>query len=63
MDNGEQISYIKKMKTELVEKSMDDCLYDEIDNIRESNTRQIVSVKCRKRLNKRSLDWLIRNTD
>ena len=54
---------LKKMKTELVEKSMNDCLYDEIDNIRDANTRQIVTVKCRKKLNKRSLDWLIRNTD
>ena len=54
---------LKTLKTELVGKHINDCLYDEIDNIRDANTRQIVTIKCHKRLNKRSLDWLIRNLD
>jgi|GEM_PF-3099659 hypothetical protein len=60
--NAKSQNKLKTLKMELVRKSINDCLYDEIDDIRDSNTRRVVTVKCRKIFNKRSLNWLIRNT-
>ena len=51
---------LKKMKSHLLSKGIDGCLFDEIAKITGPQTKKIVEKYCRRKLEKKSLDWLLR---
>jgi TPR repeat protein len=61
--NARAQSNLKKLKTRLVSKGIDDCLFDEIAKITGPETKRIVEKHCRRKLEKKSLGWLIRNSN
>ena len=56
-------SNLKKMKSRLVSEGIDECLFDEIEKVTGPETKRIVEKHCRRKLEKKSLDWLVRNFD
>jgi len=60
-DDGAQ-EKLKKIKTHLVIKGIDQCLFDEIDKVTGPDTKEIVEKHCRTKLERKSLDWLLRYT-
>jgi hypothetical protein len=54
---------LKKIKTRLVSKGIDECLYKEVAKITGPESKKIVEKYCRKKLEKKSLDWLLRYAD
>jgi TPR repeat protein len=58
-DNNAQ-NNLKKIKSRLVSKGIDDCLFDEIKKVTGPETKKIVEKYCRRKLEKKSLDWLLR---
>ena len=58
-DAGAQTS-LKIMKSRLVSKGIDECLYDEVAKITGPQTRRIVEKHCRSKMEKKSLGWLLR---
>ena len=56
-------SGLKKIKSLLVSKGIDDCLFDEIKKVTGPETKKIVEKHCRNKLEKKSLDWLLRKYD
>ena len=58
-DAGAQTS-LKIMKSRLVSKGIDECLYDEVAKITGPETRRIVEKHCRSKMEKKSLGWLLR---
>ena len=53
-------SNLKKMKSHLVSKGIDGCLFDEIAKVTGPQTKNIVEKHCRSKMEKKSLDWLLR---
>jgi hypothetical protein len=53
---------LKQMKSRLVSAGIDKCLFDEIAKVTGPETKKIVEKYCRRKIEKKSLDWLIRNT-
>ena len=51
---------LKNMKSRLVSKGIDGCLLDEIAKVTGAETKKIVEKYCRKKMEKKSLDWLLR---
>ena len=51
---------IKTIKSRLVSKGIDDCLFDEIKKVTGPETKKTVEKYCRNKLEKKSLDWLLR---
>ena len=56
-------SNLKNIKSRLVPKGIDDCLFDEIAKVTGPETKKIVEKYCRNKLEKKSLDWLLRKYD
>ena len=56
-------SNLKKIKARLVSKGIDECLYKEVAKITGPESKKIVEKYCRKKLEKKSLDWLLRYAD
>ena len=56
-------SNLKHIKSRLVSKGIDDCLFDEIAKVTGPETKKIVEKYCRNKLEKKSLDWLLRKYD
>jgi hypothetical protein len=56
-------SHLKNIKTRLVSKGIDECLYKEVTKITGPESKKIVEKHCRKKLEKKSLDWLLRYAD
>ena len=54
---------LNKIKSRLVTKGIDDCLYEEVAKITGPEAKKIVEKHCRKKLEKKSLDWLLRYAD
>ncbi len=54
---------LKKMKSRLVSKGIDGCLFDEIEKLTGPETKKIVETHCRSTMEKKSLDWLLRYAD
>ena len=54
---------LKDIKTRLVSKGIDECLYEEVTKITGPESKKIVEKYCRKKLEKKSLDWLLRYAD
>ena len=54
-------SKLKQMKSRLVSAGIDQCLFDEIKKVTGPETKKIVEKYCRRKMEKKSLDWLIRN--
>jgi|APSaa5957512535_1039671.scaffolds.fasta_scaffold41823_2 TPR repeat protein len=54
---------LKNIKSRLVSKGIDDCLFDEIAKVTGPETKKIVEKYCRMKLEKKSLDWLLRYAD
>jgi len=48
------------MKSRLVSKGINDCLFDEITKITGPETKRIVEKHCREKMENKSLDWLLR---
>jgi TPR repeat protein len=53
-------SNLNKIQSRLVSKGIDDCLFDEIEKVTGPETRRIVEKHCRRKMEKKSLDWLLR---
>jgi TPR repeat protein len=53
-------SSLKNMKSRLVSKGIDGCLFDEIAKVTGPQTKNIVEKHCRSKMEKKSLDWLLR---
>jgi TPR repeat protein len=53
-------SKLKNMKSRLVLKGIDGCLFDEIAKVTGPETKKIVEKYCRRKMEKKSLDWLLR---
>ena len=53
-------SGLKIIKSRLVSKGIDDCLFDEVAKITGPETKRIVEKHCRNKMEKKSLDWLLR---
>ncbi len=51
---------LKNMKSHLVSKGIDGCLFDEIAKVTGPETKKIVEKYCRRKMEKKSLDWLLR---
>ena len=51
---------LNNIKSRLVSKGIDDCLFDEIEKVTGPETKKIVEKHCRRKLDKKSLDWLLR---
>jgi TPR repeat protein len=56
-------SNLNKIKSRLVSKGIDDCLFDEIKKVTGPETKKIVEKYCRNKLEKKSLRWLLRKYD
>tara|TARA_B100000676_G_scaffold249243_1_gene253247 strand:- start:1834 stop:2394 length:561 start_codon:yes stop_codon:yes gene_type:complete len=54
---------LNKIKARLVSKGIDDCLYEEVAKITGPESKKIVEKHCRNKLEKKSLDWLLRKYD
>ena len=54
---------LKIMKFDLVSKGIDECLFDKIKKITGSEIKKIIEKHCRRNLEKKSLNWLIRNSN
>jgi uncharacterized protein len=54
---------LKDIKARLVSKGIDECLYKEVAKITGPESKKIVEKYCRKKLEKKSLDWLLRYAD
>jgi TPR repeat protein len=54
---------LKKIKPRLVSKGIDECLYKEVAKITGPESKKIVEKHCRKKLENKSLDWLLRYAD
>ncbi len=54
----ERLRYIKK---ELMEKAIKKCLYDNVEKITGSESKEIIEDYCKQKLEKKSLDWLMDN--
>jgi uncharacterized protein len=54
---------LNKIKSRLVSKGIDDCLYEEVAKITGPESKKIVEKHCRNKLEKKSLDWLLRKYD
>jgi hypothetical protein len=61
--NARAQSSLKGIKTRLVTKGIDGCLFDEIAKVTGPETKKIVEKYCRNKLEQKSLDWLVRNAD
>ena len=57
--NADARKNIEKIKSRLVTKGITDCLNDEIKKVTGPETKKIVEKQCRKRMDKKSLDWLL----
>ena len=58
--NDDAQSRLKKIKARLVSKGIDECLYKEVTKITGPESKKIVEKHNRKKLEKKSLDWLLR---
>ena len=54
---------LKEIKTHLVSKGIDKCLYEEVVKITGPESKKIVEKYCRTKLEKKSLDWLLQYAD
>ena len=54
---------LKHMKSQFVSAGIDKCLFDEIAKVTGPETKKIVEKYCRNKINKKSLDWLLRYAD
>ena len=56
-------STLKGIKTRLVTKGIEGCLFEQIAKVTGPETKKIVEKYCRNKLEKKSLDWLLRKYD
>ena len=50
---------LKEIKSRLVAKGIDECLFDEVAKITGPETKRIVEKHCRNKMEKKWLDWLL----
>ena len=62
-EDADAQSSLNKIKSRLISKGIDDCLFDEIDKVTGPKTKKIVEKYCRNKLEKKSLRWLLRKYD
>ena len=61
--NARAQSSLKKLKSQFVSAGIDKCLFDEVQKITGPETKRIVEKYCRHKMDKKSLDWLIRHAN
>ena len=61
--NANAQNNLKQIKTRLVSKGVDRCLFDEIEKVTGPETKKIVEKYCRMKMMKKSVDWLLRYAD